>query len=140
MLDSAPPLSNGQFSLSCFSPSFRLQMETWKQRLFVFSGEGIFLVVSTAWLTVMLVSLFIPYYPPPTSPPPQDLRTRHVPAGVSPPPPPLACPRQGMSWGWGAPGLGREACCYMLGWKNIVQTMIRKVRVWLLCVCEWRDT
>lgn len=35
-------------------------MEMWRQRLCAFSGEGTFLVASTAWLIVMPVSVLVP--------------------------------------------------------------------------------
>lgn len=48
-----------------------------------FSGEGTFLVASTAWLIVMPVSVFVPRPPPLPSPPAHDLKPAHVSAGVS---------------------------------------------------------
>lgn len=67
---------------------------------------------------------------------PQDLRTRHVPAGVSP----GSMPKGGCEFGggWEVPGLRREACCYTLG-LEAGRADHDKESQNEAYVCEWRD-
>lgn len=65
--------------------------------------------------------------------PPQDLRTRRVPAGVSP----GSTPKGGHAFGGGTCLVcGGRPVVTCRGWKPGRQTMIRKGRMWLLCVSE----